>query len=1567
VDTVSAFNGNMMIRIPIGPEYKVNGSLSYGLILSYNSHCWRFIVYPPPCCSEAAVSTTVAYPTGTDNAGLGWRLSLGKLYESGDPDITSEYTGGWVYQTADGADHKFYDHLDSGTSPGTALTQYTRDSSYIRLSTTDSTTKRVEFPDGTVQVFNQLLRAPTGTWQPSASSHEWFLAGMSDAFGNSMSVAYTSTATYKEIWTITDVARTTTAYFKSGLTSDFTTTLDHVDLQAVGGATLSYSFATQLMSIPPGSGDTTGRTLSVPVLTAITPSVGKGYNMMTGGQPAYDTSTLTPGVLTRLALPTLGTVGWTYRELPFAPHTRPTPRSPSVERPSAVETRQLYDASGTSLGTWTYGIKFSLAASCPIICIDKFGNPYQCDSGRARQLTAFVTEPSTADQTSPAKTTISYFSNYEFIDDEPQGDTCSTAPEGWAHTEHGLPFTRYAAKDGRLLSSEVRTGFDPTVVGSWDGKGKVPASGTAWRETYVTYRLDADGAGDHIFFDHNASLNSTATYFVDDSHCGSGGIEQCYTAANYRNFDGYGHYRQTSTEGNLPGTRNFRTAFTNYNAAPTTSTWLLNVSTDRCAVDETTARAGTLATCNDLPAALTTKTQYDTHGALTARRILLNSGGTLDSTDLLATLTYDSKGNLTGEKYYGGDTQALGTDSMSPFALPMDNSTTPPTSIAATYSIGHGLTYTGDGTLTRDLATYANGVTASDETFDQWTGLVTDTRDVAGLTTHYGYDVLSRVTSFQPPGLTQTIYTYSDAVFANSVFTPPKVSAVMDASSNGLGKISREYQYDPFGRLWRQKSLLHDDTWSIMQTDYDVLGRKIAVFQPEKLSVSESTFVPSHKTTYMAYDPFGRVRNVQMPDGSTTSFTFTGVRSVLRTSTVATSAAGNSASPTEEIHDAVGRLYQLTERSGATSISSPVGTDITTTYAYDSGDHLTSVATSTQHRYFTYDHRGFLTQEQHPEMGQTGNDLAYYMGYDARGHAGGKRIGAVNGLLDLRFTYDLAERLTTVYDSGDAHRLLRQYSFLSANGGASPYGKGKLNQAIRYNHPPPLTSDLVVTETYKYAFASGRPSARETLVENVNGTTRTTLQSFTKNFTYDQLGATAQIDNPVCTATVPCGGLALTGPTFTHKNGFLTGVSAYAPAITYNPDGTLFEVAHNAGGTIKDTYTPDISGMTRPGLISFAGLSSCMAAATVSGGGTITAGSNQTAPISVAFGGPGPWNITWSDGTTQNGVAQNPYTWSVAPTSTTTYTITSISDSTSCFGTSGGSATVTVQGCNVVATASGNSSVTIGQSAQIQATLTTGAPPWNITWSDGFQQQSSNATTLHRTVTPTVTTTYTITSVSGGTPSCQGTSNGSATVTVAGLPAPAGLVATTVNGNTLAVSVSWNFVQGAAWYQVERATRITLNDWQPVGPHVASTALTDSFGATPTPVTYLYRVRRGVTINGADYTSSPSPLDYATVATTLFTDEPLVAGVTRIMGIHIGELRHAIDAVRYAAGYPLAWSSYAAATGQVTASDNVTARQKLDEAVVPLLNHGVTYTGETPAMNGKIWAYQMQQIRDGVR
>jgi hypothetical protein len=42
IDNVNVFNGNLVLNIPIGQRYQVNGALSYGLVLNYNSKVWDY-------------------------------------------------------------------------------------------------------------------------------------------------------------------------------------------------------------------------------------------------------------------------------------------------------------------------------------------------------------------------------------------------------------------------------------------------------------------------------------------------------------------------------------------------------------------------------------------------------------------------------------------------------------------------------------------------------------------------------------------------------------------------------------------------------------------------------------------------------------------------------------------------------------------------------------------------------------------------------------------------------------------------------------------------------------------------------------------------------------------------------------------------------------------------------------------------------------------------------------------------------------------------------------------------------------------------------------------------------------------------------------------------------------------------------------------------------------------------------------------------------------------------------------------------------------------------------------
>src|SRR6185369_4985768 len=116
--------------------------------------------------------------------------------------------------------------------------------------------------------------------------------------------------------------------------------------------------------------------------------------------------------------------------------------------------------------------------------------------------------------------------------------------------------------------------------------------------------------------------------------------------------------------------------------------------------------------------------------------------------------------------------------------------------------------------------------------------------------------------------------------------------------------------------------------------------------------------------------------------------------------------------------------------------------------------------------------------------------------------------------------------------------------------------------------------------------------------------------------------------------------------------------------------------------------------------------------------------------------------VAWSDGTTQTGVSSSPATRSVSPSSTTTYTVTALTDA-NCTAQAGdrtGSAAVTVR-ARPTSVASGSATICNGSSTTIQATLT-GTGPWDVTWSDGVTQNGVAASPATRSVSPSSTTTY---------------------------------------------------------------------------------------------------------------------------------------------------------------------------------------------------------------------------------
>lgn len=173
------------------------------------------------------------------------------------------------------------------------------------------------------------------------------------------------------------------------------------------------------------------------------------------------------------------------------------------------------------------------------------------------------------------------------------------------------------------------------------------------------------------------------------------------------------------------------------------------------------------------------------------------------------------------------------------------------------------------------------------------------------------------------------------------------------------------------------------------------------------------------------------------------------------------------------------------------------------------------------------------------------------------------------------------------------------------------------------------------------------------------------------------------------------------------------------------------------------------------------------------------------------------------------------------------------------------------------------------------------------------------------------------------------------------------------------VVLTWSAVANATSYDVFRGSG---------GGELAFLENTGDAGLTwnddtvVADTTYLYRVR--AVVGGG--TTELSNMDPAT--TVAFTDAPLLAGV-HIKGVHISELRTAVNAMRAAAG--LGAFDFTDAIGSATpvkALHFTELRNALDAARADLGLSALAYT-DTPLVAGttKAKAVQVEEIRAGVR
>lgn len=545
------------------------------------------------------------------------------------------------------------------------------------------------------------------------------------------------------------------------------------------------------------------------------------------------------------------------------------------------------------------------------------------------------------------------------------------------------------------------------------------------------------------------------------------------------------------------------------------------------------------------------------------------------ASDLLA--VYENvAGNVTREAYYGGDLQSVGTGGLCGVALPA----VPAYDLRHTYSNG-----------VRATSQYYSGgapilFKSLDRTIDL-SGTVVAERDGAGFATAYAFYPWGGLRTVTLPGELPVTYTYALATKdAWNRLVPASVTATR-------GDEERIQLFDVLGRPFRESVLMPDGRRSTSEVRFDAAGRKELVSGFESLDVPAGGTPPANPldyhpihTTHFTYDIFDRPVSIATPDQKTTTFSYVGASA--KRSTIGIFTGGTSDTPvtTSANYDHLGRLISVQEARGTTSST-------ITSYSYDVGDRLVSVVQPTdtggnQFRSFAYDNRGFLLTETHPELGSGGNGSVAYEEYDARGHAHRRMIGDRYGAFDVRTSFDAAERPETVTrataptpQGGDP--ILKQFAYDQGyDCGAGLNCRGKLAAAVRYNFSPGLGT-VAVTETYEYNGVRGRPSRRYRTVGDA-------LPAFAGNRflfdeTYDDRGRPATIIYPCRAQANYCTGAEpFRRVTYQYAGGFLTAVSPWATALTYQPNGSLDTVTH-ASGFLREVWTPDPYGLNRPNTI----------------------------------------------------------------------------------------------------------------------------------------------------------------------------------------------------------------------------------------------------------------------------------------------------------------------------------------------------------------------------------------------
>lgn len=1256
VDQVNLFNGALSLVLPVGRRYPQNAGWSFGLNLVYSSSVWDFKSWPSDELlwlggespnEDQCATYTQRWPSRGFNAGLGWSLSLGRLYAPGGEILPEEQaddgvrinsgpTGVWRYDSPDGSSHDFFDELPGAPpTPAGEFVQYTTGGSYLRLQcvpAADPIFCAVEMPDGGKSFFEPDDDFPDdNAYRPTR---------IEDAFGNGVDIAYSGDGL---LWTLTDEhGRELRVHFRTfgdafghafldqieqpgplvnGQPTTLTYDFEYHDPQVIGATTAgrgsrdSYPWGQTAYRPGCGPGDPapcnlSQYDLSFRQLAAVILPDGSswGFEYQEGSaQPSASAY-----LLQEARLPTGGKVQWDYRIYSFPTATQCPQGGGAVPQDWAscsfdeqwpyalsagVRERRTYGLDGTLVGQWNYDQSLNL---------EPVGD---CGSTEnVEESVTVVVDPFN----NKTRHYFSVFTNSDSV--HATGD--------WRRSEFGLPFTRNVSlpaagpQPERFLSTET-----------WACSGPAPTRDPEdftdclkVQETYAHYRLmsvedplppvfacDQPDVGTAIAPPFCRNLNGQAVASTTQ-HLRGEGSQQALEDVLLDDWDDLGHFRLTETTGDYcpTGAANPRTPycsgdavtrFTGYNPGGTipdpTSPWLVNLFDERWIQEGDHQERETF--------------DFDqSTGFLETRRVLADttapaeeeSGATHDQ---VFEYEADGDGNLARESSWGGD------------LIPYSPGSTPEVLTL------HG--YTG-GVLTSSRAVDPNAgtvfVSLVDREVDEATGLVIRETDAAGVGKQLHYDEQGRLVEIAPEDEAATVIEYCPALTVCATGdSEPAATVKLIHGTGGDHLVQTNVYFDGFGRVARERRLMPGGTFNERRRSYHAGG-----LLEEETTTFAAGGSPAGSTYYPYYDPFGRPTRINLPGhepGAQRRIvnTWYGNRRLeVTTRNVARLRDGALQLVDDhrtEHYDRQGRLWLVEEQTAGpgeqdkreTAYRHDVAGRMTAVKAFDLVDAGCSTC---QERAFLYDGLGFLRAERHPELSgsfpigsETWNVL--YSSYDSRGNLGRRQ----DGRSDLELFYDFAGRLVEVQDRSTGaplQELLYGLENRDAAGGWQEAGadkaRGKLVQVKQWQSlargPGQPEQRVAVTESYRYQGRGGRLSEYSVRSYSHFGAAPDSYPAlrFTIGLTFDDLGQLEDVSYPDCSGTDLCpASEPVRTVRSTYTNGWLGAVAEpsgriFASSLTYHPNGLYAQLVHGNGAV--DHQLADLYGQVRPLSLSTTGV-----------------------------------------------------------------------------------------------------------------------------------------------------------------------------------------------------------------------------------------------------------------------------------------------------------------------------------------------------------------------------------------